>query len=182
MGAGGAVARRPDHPFTPRTATFARLVPAFEVGCSWIALRRAVVPHRTTTDRAEGHSVLVQRRLRRTPGRSPPGRLARRCRWGGRARLPTARRTARRRARCGSGRRTWGPDHPATRGVLALEVGSLRVPLPLPVVPHRSLALGTTRDRRFGVGRTGLAHHDCGWGESKVAAGAVAEHRPIEIP
>jgi hypothetical protein len=180
IGARGAVAGWPDHPFAPWTATFARLVPAFEVGCSWIALRRAVVPHRPTTDRAEGHAVLVQRRLRRAPGRSPRGRRARRRGWGCCARLPATRRTARCRARSGSGRRARGPDHPATRGVLALEVRSLRIPLPLPVVPHRSLALGTARDRRFGVGRTGLAHRDCGWETVKSSRGCCCR-TPTDI-
>ena len=71
-----------------------------------------------------------------------------------RARRPSARR-GRRSGRRRPGRSARRPDHPAARGILALEVGGLRVPLSFPVVPHRSLALGTGRDRRSGVGRAG---------------------------
>ena len=151
---GRTVARRPDHALASRSTAFARLVPALEVGRSWIALGLSVVPHRAAADRAERHPVGVHATASRA-------RISRRGRRGLLARRAASRR-GRRRARPWRSRPTRRPDHPATRGILALEVGGFRVPLPFPIVPHRSLALGTGGGGRCGVGGARLSHLGCG--------------------
>ena len=153
---GRTVARRPDHSLAPRATALARLVPALEVGRPRIALGLTVVPHRAAADRAEGHPVGVHTAASRT-------HVRRRVRCGLLARRAGSRRGRRRARRCRS-RPTRRPDHSATCGILALEVGGLRVPLPFPVVPHRSLALGTGRGGRRGVWGAGLSHLGCGCG------------------
>jgi hypothetical protein len=151
---GRTVTRRPDHSFASRSTALARLVPALEVGRSWVALGLAVIPHRAAADRAEGHPVGVHATASRA-------RICRRGRCGLLARCAGSRR-GRRRARRRRSRPTRRPDHTATRGILALEVRGFRVPLSFPIVPHRSLALGTGGGGRRGVGGAGLSHLGCG--------------------
>ena len=153
-----AVPRRPDDAFTSGTPSFARLVPALEVGRARIAFRGAVVPHRTATDRAQRHPVgadtwagariLPASGVRRRLGR---GRLRRRT-------LGWIRRSCRARLRSRWGRVSRRPDHAVAPAILALEVGRPGVALALAVVPHRAPALRAVGNGGDRVGGDGLGH------------------------
>jgi len=158
-----AVSRRPDHALATRSAALARLVAALEVGRARIALGGSVVPHRASADRAQRHTRRVDlwaagargtcRRGRRTGG-SRGG-----CAPGG-STLRHGLRRARASRGGGVARR---PDHTIATAVLALEVGRLRVPLPLAIVPHRASALRAAGDGGGRLGLNGLGHTGSRW-------------------
>ena len=169
VGARRAVARRPDDPFAPRAAALARLVPTLEVRRPRVALRRTVVPHRAAADGAEGHPIGVHSPTSRPRASRGPPRLRAR----GAAPL-----RARRRTRCRRRGSTRRPDYPAAAWILALEVGGLWISLPLAVVPHRALALGTGGDGRCGVWRGRLSHRVAAEGGRRK----IAERASLGIP